>query len=58
MPEWGSGGPLWAQTRSKRRPESQDHFPSPPGSKNHIQKSKKYKKHQNPRGGFINPAEA
>ena len=33
-PEQGPGGSVWAQTLSKRRPEAQDHFPSPPGPKN------------------------
>ena len=35
-PEWGPGGPVWAQTRSEWRPGPQDHFPSPPGPKNPI----------------------
>ena len=33
-PESGRGGSVWAETLSKRRPEAQDHFPSPPGLKN------------------------
>ena len=37
----GRGGSVWAQTLSKRRPEAQDHFPSPPGPKNPIKKIKK-----------------
>ena len=39
-PESGPGGSVWAQTLSKRRPEAQDHFPSPPGSKNPIKNIK------------------
>ena len=39
-PAWGRGGSVWAETLSKRRPEAQDHFPSPPGPKNQIRKSK------------------
>ena len=33
----GPDGSVWAETLSKRRPEAQDHFPSPPGPKNPIQ---------------------
>ena len=39
--ESGLGGSVWAETLSKRRPEAQDHFPSPPGPKNKIQKKNK-----------------
>ena len=42
-PERGPGGSVWAQTLSKRRPEAQDHFPSPPGPQNPIKKLKKPK---------------
>jgi len=31
--EWGPGGSVCAKTLLKRRPEAQDHFPTPPGSK-------------------------
>ena len=48
LPERGPGGHVWAQTRSKRRPEPQDHFPSPPGPKNPIQKIKKIENVENP----------
>ena len=34
--ESGPGGSVWAETLSKRRPEAQDHFPSPPGPKKQI----------------------
>ena len=40
-PESGRGGSVWAETLSKRRPEAQDHFPSPPGPQNPIKKLKK-----------------
>ena len=41
LPERGRGGSAWAQTLSKRRPEAQDHFPSPPGPKKQIKKNEK-----------------
>ena len=34
-------GSVRAEPLSKRRPEAQDHFPSPPGHKNQIKKIKK-----------------
>ena len=46
-PESGPGGSVWAQTLSKRRPEAQDHFPSPPGPKSPIQKIKKAENAEN-----------
>ena len=39
-PDSGRGGSVWAETLSKRRPEAQDHFPSPLGPKNLIEKVK------------------
>ena len=47
-PESGRGGSAWAETLSKLRPKAQDHFPSPPGPKNPIQKSKKPENVENP----------
>ena len=44
----GRGGSVWAQTLSKRRPEAQNHFPSPPGPKNLIQKIKNIEHVENP----------
>ena len=35
-PRSSPGGSVWAETLSKRRPEAQDHFPSPPGPQNPI----------------------
>ena len=32
----GPDGSIWPETLSKRCPEAQDHFPSPPGPKNLI----------------------
>ena len=39
--ERGPDGAVCAETFSKRRPEAQDHFPTPPGPKNPIKKGKK-----------------
>ena len=39
--ERGPGGSVWAKTLSKRRSEAQDHFPTPPGTKNPFIKIKK-----------------
>ena len=47
-PESGPGGSVWAQTFSERRPEAQDHFPSPTGPKNPIKKIKNTENYQNP----------
>ena len=44
----GRGGSVWAQTLSKRRPEAQDHFPSPPGPNDPIKKLKKDENDENP----------
>ena len=41
--EWGPGGSVWAKTLSKRRPEAQDHIPSPLGPKNQIKKIENHK---------------
>ena len=46
--ESGPGGSVWAETLWKRRPEAQDHFPSPPGPKNQIKKNKTTENHQHP----------
>ena len=47
-PERGRGGSVWAQTLPKRRPEAQDHFPSPPGPQKQINKFKKGDNVENP----------
>ena len=47
-PESGPGDSVWAETLSKRRPEAQDHFPSPPGPKNQIKNIENVENHQNP----------
>ena len=47
-PESGPGGSVWAETLSKRRPEAQDHVPSPPGPTSPIQKIKPGKYMRNP----------
>ena len=46
-PASGPGGSVWAQTLSERRPEAQDHFPSPPGPKSPIKKNKKLENVEN-----------
>ena len=52
--ESGPGGSVWAQTLSKRRPEAQDHLPSPPGPKNQIKKIKNTENYENlPKYGSI-----
>ena len=55
-PESGPGGSVWAETLSKRRPEAQDHFPSPPGRKNPSEKSKNLENIQNPQ--FYRPKQS
>ena len=45
--ESGPGGSVWAQTLSERRPEAQDHFPSPPGPQKQINKIKDTYNYQN-----------
>ena len=48
-PESSPDGSVWAQTLSKRRPEAQDHFPSPPGSKNPIKSTKNTENYEIPK---------